>query len=229
MPVIARVVVQGIRKEHCALVRGSELPTRLLQKALRIRSRPETRAWRRPSPSVAPGASRLLAARGSRQRRSVIVIRKGRVGRRAQRGDGAGDEASAPFGSVEQAGRQPDPGAVSVGASPWAVVLHHGRRSGRSYRTPVCAFRQERTLVIALLSGEESERLRNLSAGPGWVVRPGRTFELVGQPRITDTGVTAELAHLSPPARAYCGLAAKQALLEIGDELPGFGPRRRHG
>ena len=39
----------------------------------------------------------------------------------------------------------------------WTVILHRGRRSGRSYRTPVLAFRQERTLVIALLYGEESD------------------------------------------------------------------------
>ena len=70
---------------------------------------------------------------------------------------------------------------------PWAVIVHRGRRSGRSYRTPVLAFRQERTLVIALLYGEESDWLRNLrAAGGGQVVRMGRTFEL-GDPRVVDT------------------------------------------
>ena len=38
---------------------------------------------------------------------------------------------------------------------PWAVILHRGRRSGRSYRTPVLAFRRGSTLIIALLYGEE--------------------------------------------------------------------------
>ena len=37
---------------------------------------------------------------------------------------------------------------------PWAVILHRGRRSGRAYRTPVLAFRQDGTLIIALLYGE---------------------------------------------------------------------------
>ena len=50
---------------------------------------------------------------------------------------------------------------------PWAVILHRGRRSGRSYRTPVLAFRQDRTLVIALLYGEESDWLRNLRTAGG--------------------------------------------------------------
>ena len=42
----------------------------------------------------------------------------------------------------------------------WTVILHRGRRSGRSYRTPVLAFRQERTLVIASsYSGNTEETL----------------------------------------------------------------------
>ena len=57
---------------------------------------------------------------------------------------------------------------------PWAVILHRGRRSGRQYRTPLFAFRRGRTLVIALLYGEESEWLRNLRAGSGGhVIRRG--------------------------------------------------------
>ena len=59
---------------------------------------------------------------------------------------------------------------------PWAVILHRGRRSGRQYRTPLFAFKRGRTLVIALLYGEESEWLRNLRAGGGYVIRAGRTF-----------------------------------------------------
>ncbi len=38
---------------------------------------------------------------------------------------------------------------------PWAVIVHRGRRSGRNYRTPLFAFRRDRTIVIALLYGEE--------------------------------------------------------------------------
>ena len=109
---------------------------------------------------------------------------------------------------------------------PWAVILHRGRRSGRSYRTPVLAFRKERTLVIALLYGEESDWLRNLrTAGGGQVVRMGRTFKL-REPRVVDTSTAAELARLSPLARAYCRLADKQVLAEIGERLGGFGPGR---
>jgi deazaflavin-dependent oxidoreductase (nitroreductase family) len=107
---------------------------------------------------------------------------------------------------------------------PWAVILHRGRRSGRSYRTPVLAFRQERTLVIALLYGEESDWLANLrTAGGGQVVRMGRTFRL-REPRVVDTSTAAELERLAPLARAYCRLADQQVLAEIGERLGGFGP-----
>ena len=47
----------------------------------------------------------------------------------------------------------PIQGVYSWLVPPWAVILHRGRRSGRQYRTPLLAFRHDRTLVIALLYG----------------------------------------------------------------------------
>jgi deazaflavin-dependent oxidoreductase (nitroreductase family) len=108
---------------------------------------------------------------------------------------------------------------------PWAVILHRGRRSGRRYRTPVLAFRRDRTLIVALLYGEESDWLRNLQSAGGRFVRMGRTYEL-SAPRVVDTSAAVELSRLSALARAYCRLADKQVVFEIGDQLPGFGPRR---
>jgi deazaflavin-dependent oxidoreductase (nitroreductase family) len=109
---------------------------------------------------------------------------------------------------------------------PWAVILHRGRRSGRQYRTPLFAFRRGRTLVIALLYGEESDWLRNLRAG-GRVIRAGRTF-IVGPPEVIETRAAGSLlARLSPPERTYCRLAEKLAILELEEQLPGFGRRGR--
>lgn len=108
---------------------------------------------------------------------------------------------------------------------PWAVILHHGRRSGRQYRTPVLAFKRHRTLIIALLYGEESDWLLNLRTGAGQVIRAGRTFR-VGTPRVLDTSDAGVLGELSALSRTYCRLADKQVLLEIGEQQPGFGPRR---
>ena len=106
---------------------------------------------------------------------------------------------------------------------PWAVILHRGRRSRRPYRTPLLAFKRDRTLIIALLYGDESDWLRNLRAGGGRVVRAGRTYEL-SAPRVVATSAAGrELSRLSAPARAYCGIADKQVIVEMGDRLPGFG------
>jgi deazaflavin-dependent oxidoreductase (nitroreductase family) len=119
----------------------------------------------------------------------------------------------------------PIQGTYSWLLPPWAVIIHRGRRSGRQYRTPVLAFKRDRTLVIALLYGKESQWLRNLDAsGGGHVVRGGRSLR-VGEPRVIDTDDAAILAKLSPPARAYCRLADKQAMLAITGREPGFGPR----
>ena len=110
---------------------------------------------------------------------------------------------------------------------PWAVILHRGRRSGRHYRTPLFAFRRGRTLVIALLYGEESAWLANLRTGGGHVIRAGRTF-VVGPPEVVETrAADALLARLSPPARRYCRIAEKLAILQLEEQLPGFGSRRR--
>jgi deazaflavin-dependent oxidoreductase (nitroreductase family) len=111
---------------------------------------------------------------------------------------------------------------------PWAVILHRGRRSGRPYRTPVLAFRRDRTLIVALLYGDESDWLRNLLADGGRAVRLGRTYEL-GKPRVVDTAATVELERLSPLARVYCRLADKQVLVELGHRVPGFGPSKARG
>src|SRR5436305_14992385 len=100
---------------------------------------------------------------------------------------------------------------------PWAVILHRGRRSGRAYRTPLLAFKRDRTMIIALLYGEESDWLRNLRAtGGGYVVRAGRTFA-VASPRVIETAQAQELSRLGPLTRAYCRLADEQVVLELGD------------
>jgi deazaflavin-dependent oxidoreductase (nitroreductase family) len=112
---------------------------------------------------------------------------------------------------------------------PWAVILHRGRRSGRYFRTPLLAFRRDRTVVIALVYGQESDWLRNLRAGGGHVIRAGRTFT-ARPPEVIDTsGAGPLLARLSPPERWYCRRADKLAILELAEQLPGFGPRRVSG
>lgn len=102
---------------------------------------------------------------------------------------------------------------------PWAVICHHGRRTGRRYRTPVLAFKQGRTLTVVVLYGEESDWVRNLLSGGGEVVRGGRTYPLA-DPRVLGE---ASADGLSPAARAYARVSGKVLVAELGDPLAGFG------
>lgn len=46
----------------------------------------------------------------------------------------------------------------------FAIVVHTGRRSGRTYRTPVNAFRRGNGYIIALTYGSDSDWVKNVLA-----------------------------------------------------------------
>ncbi|MFQ5948973.1 MAG: nitroreductase family deazaflavin-dependent oxidoreductase [Acidimicrobiia bacterium] len=67
---------------------------------------------------------------------------------------------------------------------PFAIVIHTGRRTGRNYRTPVWAFEDRATVVIALTYGRQVDWARNLmAAGGGRIELRGDAFELI-HPRL---------------------------------------------
>jgi len=67
-----------------------------------------------------------------------------------------------------------------------AVVGHRGRRSGRSYRTPVLAFGSDDGYVVALFYGADSDWVSNvLAAGSCTLERGGRRVQLA-DPRMLD-------------------------------------------
>lgn len=66
----------------------------------------------------------------------------------------------------------------------FAVVAHVGRRSGRTYRTPVNMFRDGERYVFALPYGADSQWVKNVMAAGSCDVRTqGRTVHLC-EPRI---------------------------------------------
>jgi deazaflavin-dependent oxidoreductase (nitroreductase family) len=86
---------------------------------------------------------------------------------------------------------------------PFAIVEHRGRVSGRSYRTPLMAFRTRDGLVIALTYGDGADWLRNaLSAGGVRIARAGRTRRY-RDPRIVrgGEGIRTVPAVVRPPLR----------------------------
>ena len=85
---------------------------------------------------------------------------------------------------------------------PWAVIEHRGRVSGRSYRTPVNAYRRGSVFAVVVLYGADSDWVRNLlAAGGGGVVRGGRHYELSGCRVVTVPSDDPVLAQVSPVAR----------------------------
>jgi len=73
--------------------------------------------------------------------------------------------------------------AGSEGSST-SVVRHVGRRSGRSYQTPVVAAEHDGSFLIALPYGERTDWLKNVVAkGSATLVTGGRTYQ-VDEPEV---------------------------------------------
>jgi deazaflavin-dependent oxidoreductase (nitroreductase family) len=101
---------------------------------------------------------------------------------------------------------------------PWVVICHHGRRTGRLYRTPVNAYRRGSTLAIVVLYGARSDWVRNVLAGGAEVVRAGRTYELL-EARLVDPRVEPGPRLARPLGR----LTHTVMLARLGPTRSGFG------
>ena len=69
----------------------------------------------------------------------------------------------------------------------FAIVTHVGRKSGRTYRTPINAFRMNDGYLVALTYGAESDWVKNvLTAGSCELLVRGRRVCLANPRIITD-------------------------------------------
>ena len=60
-----------------------------------------------------------------------------------------------------------------------SVIRHVGRRSGRTYQTPVVVARHDDSFLIALPYGERTDWLKNvLAAGSATITADGRSYEV---------------------------------------------------
>jgi deazaflavin-dependent oxidoreductase (nitroreductase family) len=66
----------------------------------------------------------------------------------------------------------------------FAVVHHHGRRSGRAYRTPVNVFPVSGGFVIALAYGPRTDWVRNVVAAGGCTLETRGRMVACGDPRV---------------------------------------------
>src|SRR5205814_5743032 len=66
----------------------------------------------------------------------------------------------------------------------FGAPIHHGRRSGRRYKTPVNVFSTGIAYVVALTYGRDTDWLKNVLAAGGCELRTrGQTIQL-GSPRL---------------------------------------------
>jgi len=73
----------------------------------------------------------------------------------------------------------------------FAVVSHVGRKSGRTFRTPVSLFRRGDGYTIALMYGSDSQWVRNvLAAGGADIETRGRRLRLVGPEVVRDPALS---------------------------------------
>jgi len=73
---------------------------------------------------------------------------------------------------------------IAPWAPGWAVVVHRGRRSGKTFRTPLWAFRRQDGFVIALTYGAEADWVRNVISAGGCELETRRRRYQVGDPRV---------------------------------------------
>ena len=71
---------------------------------------------------------------------------------------------------------------IAPWAPGWAVVVHRGRKSGRTFRTPLWAFRRHNGFVIALTYGPETDWVRNVLAAGGCELQTRRRRYQLGAP-----------------------------------------------
>jgi deazaflavin-dependent oxidoreductase (nitroreductase family) len=73
---------------------------------------------------------------------------------------------------------------IAPWAPGWAVVVHRGRKSGRTFHTPLWAFRRQGRYVIALTYGSDADWVRNVLAAGGCELQSRRRHYQLGAPRV---------------------------------------------
>ena len=87
------------------------------------------------------------------------------------------------------------------GHGPWSLVRHVGRRSGRSYETPLLLARTSDGFVAELTYGPAVDWYRNIAAAGGCtVVHRGRSYTVDG----VDGAAPTTVSRRSAECRASC-------------------------
>jgi deazaflavin-dependent oxidoreductase (nitroreductase family) len=109
-----------------------------------------------------------------------------------------------------------------AGHGPFVELEHVGRKSGRTYRIPLNAFRSGDTVTLALTYGPEVDWYRNVVAAGGCRIRMGRSWLTLGPPRSIPT--PEGLRRVPALARPILGAASVTDFVEltvVGEEPAG--------
>nr|WP_222854273.1 nitroreductase family deazaflavin-dependent oxidoreductase [Fodinicola acaciae] len=99
---------------------------------------------------------------------------------------------------------------------PWlpgfAVVVHRGRKSGATYRTPVNYFRTSHGYVFALTYGSEADWVRNVLAAGGCQLHVRSRFIPLTAPRLYEDPARSDMPLV---VRLILGRAKVTEFLEL--------------
>jgi deazaflavin-dependent oxidoreductase (nitroreductase family) len=77
--------------------------------------------------------------------------------------------------------------------SPFALICHTGRRSGKAYETPIMVVPKDGDFVIALTYGPKVDWYRNLqAAGQGTLLWRGKSYQ-IGKPELQESAAVLPL------------------------------------
>jgi deazaflavin-dependent oxidoreductase (nitroreductase family) len=94
----------------------------------------------------------------------------------------------------------------------FGIVIHTGRKSGRTYRTPINVFRRDGKFIFALTYGPRSEWVLNVLAAGGCLFESrGGTVRLT-QPRLF---VDEQRGRVPPVVRPILRLARVRDFIEM--------------
>jgi deazaflavin-dependent oxidoreductase (nitroreductase family) len=79
----------------------------------------------------------------------------------------------------------------------FTIVEHRGRRSGRRYETPICAFRRADSWIIALTYGAQADRVANVLAAGGCRLKARGRWHALVAPRLVQGAEWPALHRLS--------------------------------
>lgn len=97
-------------------------------------------------------------------------------------------------------------------APSFGILEHTGRKSGKTYRTPLSVFNTDDGVAIFLSYGPDRDWLKNITAtGGGTMKRHGKTFRVI-DPRVVSREEAA--AHVTGSARrVFPKIPFEQAVL----------------